>query len=507
MGLCKICGGEIKGTGKTYCSNKCKFSDDEYNKRRNHGLSNPKTKKIRHRVTGKEFSDVLNLSGVLSRYSKKQFGTEYNPDDWEILDKEQSPTIKCPYCEWETVDINNNSGALSIHIKREHNKAPEDVIHEFPEFSGYWKTISSQMERESFIEKEEKNRIECKICNQKFKKITNSHLKKHGITVEEYKRRYGDEILSSDATRDKLSKMYFRNENILNLNYTSNGETEVKEFLESLNIPTRIRRKDNVEIDLFSDDHDIGIEYDGLYWHSEYHGHKGKKYHIAKTEYCEKNGIRLIHIFEDEWNLKGDIVRSRLRSLFGKIENVIYARKCIISEISPSQKNKFLVENHIQGKDLSKVNLGAFYEDELVAVMTFRVPNTSMGYKDSKDIELSRFCSKLNTTVVGIVGKFLSHFKRDCDYNKIISYADRRWTNIHSNLYQSVGFEFKGATKPNYWYMKGHKIREHRYNYAKYKILEKFENSDPSITEWENMIQLGYDRIWDCGSLKFEMKL
>ena len=90
---------------------------------------------------------------------------------------------------------------------------------------------------------------------------------------------------------------------------------------------------DGKEIDIYIPEIKLGIEFNGLYWHSE-EGGKDSKYHLNKTELCESNGIKLIHIFEDEWLYKKNIVKSRLKNILGLTENKIYARKCEIKEIS-----------------------------------------------------------------------------------------------------------------------------------------------------------------------------
>jgi hypothetical protein len=69
---------------------------------------------------------------------------------------------------------------------------------------------------------------------------------------------------------------------------------------------------------------------------------------------------------------KQEIIKAKLKALFGIEQTKIYARKCIIKEISTELKNDFLNQFHIQGEDKSKIKLGLFYQDELVAVMTFR---------------------------------------------------------------------------------------------------------------------------------------
>lgn len=503
---CKICNSEINDH-KIYCSNECKFKDDEYNKMRVSKNKNPKNKLIRHIETKKTFRDVLNKSGVLGKYSKYKLGRDLNWNEWEIIDtpSDTRVKIKCPYCEWKTVDINNKAGSLGIHCQRVHHKLIADIITEYPNYITNFNAL--KYEEEIFLNLNNDNRIVCQICKRALRKLTNTHLSTHNISPDEYRQKYDIQNLSSKTTSSKLSKLYFMNESLLNAQYISNGESEIKLFLQELGIPTKVRRLSGVEFDLYNDEYKIAIEYNGLYWHAEQRG-KDKYYHINKTEYAEKNGIHLIHIFEDEWIHKKDIIKSRLKHLFKLTNKKIYARKCVIHEISSKVKNKFLSENHIQGVDSSKIKLGAFYETELVGVMTFRYPIIAMGHRknNSELIELSRFATKLNLNVIGIGNKFLSYFKKNYDFLKIISYADRRWTTVN-NIYDKLGFKLESITSPNYWYTKHQMKRYYRYNFTKSKIMNKFENANKSLSEYQNMLNFGYDRIWDCGHLKYSFKL
>jgi len=56
----------------------------------------------------------------------------------------------------------------------------------------------------------------------------------------------------------------------------------------------------NKELDIYIPDLKLAFEYNGLRWHSEKFG-CDYNYHLNKTLLCNDLGIRLIHIFEDEW--------------------------------------------------------------------------------------------------------------------------------------------------------------------------------------------------------------
>ena len=134
-------------------------------------------------------------------------------------------------------------------------------------------------------------------------------------------------------------------------------------------------------IDIFLPDFNVGIEFNGLYFHSEISGNRNKNYHLNKTQKATEKNIHLIHIFEDEWKNKQDIVKDRLKNVLHKNnENKIYARKCEIVEINDNRfKNEFLKKNHIQGSDKSKICIGLKYGDNIVCVSTFSNPRKALG--------------------------------------------------------------------------------------------------------------------------------
>lgn len=293
------------------------------------------------------------------------------------------------------------------------------------------------------------------------------------------------------------------------LNSNSNLQYEIEEFLNKNNIEY-IKNDRNIispmEVDIYIPDHNLAIEINGNYWHSEIY--KTKNYHLNKTKKCYDKGIKLIHIFEDEIYYKKDICLSRLKNQLGMNNNSIYSRKCSIKELTNKEKKKFLEENHIQGDSIDKIRLGLFHNTKLVSVMTFSKKRKVMGNNHtSGEWELTRFCNEQNTTVIGSFNKLLKHFIRDYTPTKITSYVDIRWSGIDdkNNIYANSGFEFMSKTRPNYWYLKKHDwfYRRHRFNFRK-DVLVK-EGYDKNKTEHEIMNERDFYKIWDCGNLKFEM--
>ena len=256
------------------------------------------------------------------------------------------------------------------------------------------------------------------------------------------------------------------------------------------------------EIDIYIPEKRVGIEVNGLYWHSSIY--KDKDYHLNKTDLSEKQNITLFHFFEDEILNNFDIISSMILNKLGLNENKIYARNTNIKSIDSKIYKKFLNENHIQGYTPTKYMYGLYYKEELVSVMGFGSKRLALGSKhnEKNEYELLRFCNKINTTVIGGASKLLKIFKEKHPNCKIITYANRRYSQ--GLLYKKLGFVFIHKTKPNYFYIKpGSLIRENRFKYRKSVLVSN--GFDPLKTEKDIMLERGFHRIYDSGQLKYEL--
>ena len=95
----------------------------------------------------------------------------------------------------------------------------------------------------------------------------------------------------------------------------------------------------------------------------------------------------------------------------------IYARQCEIKEIDSGASMDFLDKFHLYGKVNAKVNLGLYYDNCLFEVMTFSKTG-------DKEYELTRFCTRKGYTIIGGLTKLLSYFKKNYEWNKIVSYSN-----------------------------------------------------------------------------------
>lgn len=306
------------------------------------------------------------------------------------------------------------------------------------------------------------------------------------------------QIAESLGVSVSLISNYFQKFHITPYYYSgqSEAEKEIIEFLINQNV--RVIEKDrNIakpkEIDIVLPDFNLCIEFCGLYWHADIHERINHSYHLDKLNKCNEKGFDLITIFEDEWIEKKEIVKRFLLYKIGKTTTKIYARKCKIIDINSKQKSNFFNEYHIQGNGNGSITYALTYNNDVVAMMTFIKRKNGI-------YELNRYATSCN--IVGGFSKLLSHFKKNNEWNKIISFADRRISN--GNVYKKSGFELKNVSKPSYDLVIGMK-RFHRRNFMKKHLPTKLQNFDPTLTEFQNCDNNNILRIWNCGQLKFEM--
>lgn len=480
--------------------------------------------------TGKEFNDYTNNSGSLSKHLVKIYPhieiptsfkaiMHYNTNNqywyekyFDLIDKSISPHRKCDFCEWETLDIDNRTGCYENHLTSVHKITDEQKMELNRKDSRLFINFKRKYDRYEDLNDEDNFTI-CKICGDKMKQINNQHLnKKHNITVNEYKEKYGSDSLISKRTQILLNENLKEMGKLIKFSNTSKPELELSEFLTTLGVEhTRNNRniiKNNKEIDIFIPKLNLGIEYDGILWHSENFGKKSFNYHLNKTIEMNELGYKLIHVFEDEWVYKKDIVLNKIKYLTGNFNgSKIRASSCNIEQIDSRLKNDFLNRFHIQGEDKSTVCYGAYWNNTLVGVMTFmKSRGVNKITNQINTFELSRFTTNYNFSIMGLGNKMLKHFINEHNPYRVISFADIRWTlDSKNNLYTKMGFNLVNTSPPNYFYFGSDLRRHHKFNFIKNKILKKFPELDKSLTESELMNELGYDRIWDCGLYKYEL--
>lgn len=277
---------------------------------------------------------------------------------------------------------------------------------------------------------------------------------------------------------------------------TSLGELELYEFIKHIyknkeDIQHKFYLEGN-EFDIFIKNKNIAIEFNGLYWHGE-KVQTNKNYHFNKLKLCEKYGIRLFTIWEDDWINKRQIIESILYNSLNLNQEKIYARNTIVKNVSFKESKEFLKNNHLQGNCNSSIRLGLYFNNELVSLMTFGKRKINR----LSQIELLRFCNKINMTIIGGASKLFKNFIETYDPDYIISYANLDISI--GDLYDKLGFIFEKYTDVNYWWVKD-KIKYHRSNFMKHTLI----NNDKLKTESEIMRKNGFYKLYGTGNIKYK---
>ena len=298
-----------------------------------------------------------------------------------------------------------------------------------------------------------------------------------------------DSTIARYCRQHNIEYTYFSNE--------STNEIIIKTILDHHNIEyisndrSHIKNKLPLELDFFLPKYNIAIEVGSIFNHSELNSGRGKKYHWHKWNECRKKEITLYQWFDDE--LKNlPIIENKILYITNKIQTNVGARKTKLVSITSKEEHEFLDKNHIQGFSSDRsFSIGASYNSELVAVMTFA--------SRAKYIELTRYATKLGSVYPGLFSKMFKFMLLMLPNMPIISFS----ANCHSNgnLYIKNGFVFDHYVEPTYFYTLDYHSRLSRNGFMKSKLLQQYPNLDSSKTEWELVQELGYDRCWDAGKI------
>jgi len=276
-------------------------------------------------------------------------------------------------------------------------------------------------------------------------------------------RKYGSEIIKS------YSKKY------------STIEIEISFILEELGVKfTRQSTLCGRKTDLVIDESNLVIEADGLFWHSDARI-KDNKYHLTKKNDYKACGYESLFFRQDEIYFKREIVKSIISNKL-KLNKVKYfARKTYIEEVKDQRIiNTWFLENHLMGGGQGKV-FGLFSKDTKELLSAIQIKN-----KGKEIYEISRFCNKLNISVVGGFSKLLSFVEKTINPKEIITFIDERYGK--GEYLNFFGFSFVSKHLSFQWTEGSTTCHRMRF---------------PNNSGYENKMF----KIWDCGQAKYTKKI
>ena len=199
------------------------------------------------------------------------------------------------------------------------------------------------------------------------------------------------------------------------------------------------------EIDLYDPSSKVGIEYDGIVYHSS--KYKGTKtYHYEKTAIAEENGVNLIHILETDWMLHRDCVLHIIDAALGKlstVQSVDCTYQCISDDMLV---NEFLIANHIKGATEFDLAIGISYNNELIGVCCLK--RISGG-----EWHISRYATKLNLNILGGLTNTIKYIQTvQQDVSSFTTKVECIYGNWVEQMLVSAGFIKVEKSGPNPWF-------------------------------------------------------
>lgn len=161
--------------------------------------------------------------------------------------------------------------------------------------------------------------------------------------------------------------------------------------------------RDGLEIDIYLPKLNIGFEFNGVYWHSL--EQKDNDYHLNKTLYFREKGIKILHIWENDWINEN----YKIRTMISNLINGTYIEKYNIKKIDEDIFKNFYNKNSIFSYIESEVFYGMFSNNDMISVIS--IDNNMInqfvciyGYNQS-DI-LNKFIQKLNINFIMMNNEF-----------------------------------------------------------------------------------------------------
>lgn len=269
----------------------------------------------------------------------------------------------------------------------------------------------------------------------------------------------------------------------------SKSQFELTSFLKQFALIFENSRKviPPYELDAYIPEKKLAFEFDGLFWHSN-EVLTNENYHLNKTILCENLGIQLVHIFENEWLQKKEIVKGIIKNLLGIYDYEIKADSCIIKNIDYKTSLEFQNKNCIlenKEESNSMVNLGLFFNNELLYLMSFFYE------KETNVWKLISYCNKIGYNIQDGAKKLLYYFNEMYHPKTIISLVDRRWSN--GKLQENLGFKLINVLNPEKHFWTG-TVAKSGFKFETQVNQQKIKNNK-------------YHVIFDCGKLMYLKEL
>lgn len=294
----------------------------------------------------------------------------------------------------------------------------------------------------------------------------------------------------------------------------SAGEEVVSAFLRAF-LPVERRTRSVIapkELDIWLPAARVAVEYCGVYYHSSGAVEEEAKFrrkHADKYLACRQKGIRLITLYDVEWETRRRAIRRLLRTAVGKARGRVMARKCELRSPTLHEARAFYERYHPQGGAGSGLHYGLYWRGKLVACMRFTFgANDRGGGAQTRVWTLTRYATRV--TVAGGASRLFQAFVREHQPAEVKSFSDNRF--FEGGMYAQLGFVLEGETPPDYqvWSPKlGLRPKSHYQRRAipvrlqEHGVSDTFDPAEDPRSEAEMTYLLGARRIYDCGKKRW----
>jgi hypothetical protein len=265
------------------------------------------------------------------------------------------------------------------------------------------------------------------------------------------------------------------------------------------------------ELDIYLPEKQLAVEYCGMFWHSHFDAdteRRDKHKHANKHKDCAAQGIRLLTIYETEWQEHEYAIRRLLRNAVGKGKGRLMARKCDLRRVPHGDAVAFYERYHPQGGAGSGEHYGLYWGSKLVACMRFTLGANDRGNTKQRVWTLTRYATRI--TVSGGASRLFQAFLREYQPAEVKSFSDNRY--FDGGMYQKLGFALEDSTGPDYqvWSPKiGLRPKSHyqrrnlQKRLAEHGRTEVFDSETDPRTEAEMTYSMRCGRIYDCGKKRW----
>lgn len=297
--------------------------------------------------------------------------------------------------------------------------------------------------------------------------------------------------------------------------YSSIGEREVGEFIESLGFAiqrnTREALNNRLEVDVFVPAVNLGIEYNGCYWHSD-KVEKNKRKHEFKHAAATTHGVRLLTVWDYDWLHRPAITKRHIKHALGvDFGERVSARACAITPITASEANALYEKHHIQGASRGGIaHIGLQHNGQLVAAMTFSQGGARRGMANDGEWELARYATA--KIVRGGASRLFAAFIKTTRPTTVWSFSDNQ--HFDGGIYKTLGFTRDSELPADYrivhpytmqtWHKSLWQRKSIQKRLSELGSTETFDHQTDQRTEHQMQDAAKVLRVWDAGKVRWK---